>query len=518
MKYIYLLFSIVTMFSASAQTMKFTAPIGDSTIYLARYFGSKLYYADTTNAVGGKFAFNGAKHKAGMYAILLPGPKSFDFIYDNEEIEIILKDTNKLVENLEVKKSINNKLFFDYLRYMNAKKAESMVISGNMKKPETTPEMKTKYTADLNKINDEVVAYQKNIIATNPTKFVAVLIKMTMDVPLPDYPRDEKGAITDSNYVYHYYVNHYWDNVDLKDPRIVNTPIFHTKLDKFFSKKGILQIPDTINYYATKLINQTDMKDQENKVFQYIVHHVTNKYETSPIMGLDAVFCYMANTYYCPPNNLAYWMTPENTEKVCERAEKVCRVMIGGNSVPIILPDSTEKKWYNTYDIKADYTVLYFWDPNCGHCKKVTPKLQVLYDKKFKERNIEIYAIGKGTGTEFAEWKNFIRKNNLTFINVALTDSIYKLATNPDQIGLTELLRKYTNIQSLNYADTWDIYSTPRIFILDKEKRIIYKQISIGQLEEILDKLTGHADDVKLFPLTDPENGDNPDEDDHDSH
>lgn len=105
----------------------------------------------------------------------------------------------------------------------------------------------------------------------------------------------------------------------------------------------MLQIPDTINYYATKLINQTDMKDQENKVFQYIVHHVTNKYETSPIMGLDAVFCYMANTYYCPPNNLAYWMTPENTEKVCERAEKVCRLIVGGNSIPIILPDSTEK-------------------------------------------------------------------------------------------------------------------------------------------------------------------------------
>ena len=79
---------------------------------------------------------------------------------------------------------------------------------------------------------------------------------------------------------------------------------------------------------------------------------------------------------------------------------------------------------------------------------------------------------------------------------------------------MSELLRNHTTLQSLNYADTWDVYSTPRIFILDENKKIIYKQVSIGQLEEIIDKLTGHEADEKLFPLSDPENGDNPPEED----
>ncbi len=110
-----------------------------------------------------------------------------------------------------------------------------------------------------------------------------------------------------------------------------------------------------------------------------------------------------------------------------------------------------------------------------------------------------MFAVAKATGDEFPKWKEYIRKNELSFINVGLTQKIYDQAMdNP-----YELLKEHTTLQSLNYADTWDIYSTPRIFILDKDKNILYKQLSIAQLEEILDKLTGHAADEKLYPLED---------------
>lgn len=514
MKHLILILSLFTVFFAESQPITFKLNAPDTTIYMARYFGNKQYYADTTELVKGKFTFEASKHKPGLYMILLPNGKAFDFIIDgNETVIININDMENPNQSITVEKSVNNKVFFEYIQLMHKKRLEGQDISAEMKKAETTEEQKEKYKEQLKIINQEVVDYQKNIVKTYPKAFIGVMINMSMDVELPQHPRDSLGNITDSNFVFNYYVNHYWDNVDLKDPRVVNTPIFHTKLDKYFSTKGVLQIPDTISVYASKLIAKTDMLNQNNKVFQYITHHVTNKYETSPIMGMDKVFYYMATNYYCPPNNYAYWMTEENTTKVCERAEKVGRIVVGRYSIPLILPDTTEKKWYSTYDLTADYTVLYFWDPNCGHCKKVTPKLQTLYDEKFKERNVEIYAVGKGTGDEFAKWKKFIRTNNLTFINVGVTDSIYQLATDPTQVGLQLLLSKYTTLQSLNYADTYDVYSTPRIFILDKNKVILYKQISIGQLEEIIDRLTGHADDPKLFPLSDPANGDSPPED-----
>jgi len=179
--------------------------------------------------------------------------------------------------------------------------------------------------------------------------------------------------------------------------------------------------------------------------------------------------------------------------------------MIGEYAPMLILPDTTGEKWedanwINSYKINAEYTILYFWDPNCGHCKKTTPKLQVLYDKKFKERGIEIYSIGKATGEDYEAWKKYINDNKLTFINVGLTKDVYNQAMEDPRP-----LLKHTTIQSLNYTDTYDIYSTPRIFVLDKVKKIVFKQLSIGQLEEIMDKLTGHEEDVKLYPKEDPD-------------
>jgi thiol-disulfide isomerase/thioredoxin len=288
--------------------------------------------------------------------------------------------------------------------------------------------------------------------------------------------------------------------VDLKNEDLIRTPAFHSRLAKYYSKQVMLQIPDSITSYTEKLVNKTE---EGSKLFQYIVHFVTNKYERSEIMGMDKVFVFMADTYYCPKDKTrAFWMSDENLTKVCERADKLRPLLIGAYAPRLILPDTTEKNWVDIYKVDADYKVLYFWDPNCGHCKKVTPKLQTLYAEKFKERNIEIIAIGKATGDDFVAWKDYIAENGLEFINIGLTKNIYNLA----QEDARQLIPMYTNIGSLNYTSTYDIYSTPRIFILDKDNKIMFKQLSIAQLEEILDHLQGLDDEEKLFPASDEEN------------
>jgi hypothetical protein len=67
-----------------------------------------------------------------------------------------------------------------------------------------------------------------------------------------------------------------------------------------------------------------------------------------------------------------------------------------------------------------------------------------------------------------------------------------------------QFVPKYTTLESLNYQETYDIYSTPRIFVLDKDKKIIAKSLSISQLEDMLDHLQNQKNAPKLFP-PDPE-------------
>ena len=496
-KVLFISLILIAAFQANAQKLKFKVDglKEDTTLFLASYLGPKLYYADTAVSKNGVVVFDGSKHPRGLYAVVTPGPRFFEFVHDNEAVDMHVQDINKMIESMKVNKSANNKIFYEYINYMTNKQIEGKKLNAEYT-AEADKEKKEEIRQKLIAIGDEIREHQMKLYKENPEKFIGLMIMMSADMKLPEPPRNDAGEITDSNYVYNYYIAHYWDNVPFDDPAIVRTPVYHNKLEKFFSKQGLLQIPDTITKYAKIIIDQMDQEDQNNKVFQYTVHHITSKYEKSKIMGMDAVFAYMAQNYYCEPNQKAYWMTEENLEKLCERAGKIGKTIIGNKAPMLILPDSTEENWINFYQIDAKYKILYFWDPNCGHCKKTTPKLQTLYEKKFKERGIEIYAIGKATGDDFEDWKDFIRKHNLTFTNVGLTKNVYNQAMEDPR----PLLQK-TTLQSLNYTDTYDIYSTPRIFVLDENNVIRFKQLSVGQLEEILDNLTGHEDDEKLFPV-----------------
>jgi peroxiredoxin len=217
-------------------------------------------------------------------------------------------------------------------------------------------------------------------------------------------------------------------------------------------------------------------------------------------MGHDKVFVAMALKYYCPGykegKSVATWMAEDKLKTMCERAEILQNLVVGVRPPNVSLRDTTDQNWRNLYDLDAEYTILYFWDPDCGHCKKDTPKLQKLYAEKFKARKVEVFAVAKGTGDDFEKWKSFIRKNGLTFTNVALTQSLYELATK----DWRQVIPKYTNIESLNYSEHYDIYATPKVFILDKDKKIVAKGLSISQLEEFLDRMQGHEKAPKLFP------------------
>jgi thiol-disulfide isomerase/thioredoxin len=193
-------------------------------------------------------------------------------------------------------------------------------------------------------------------------------------------------------------------------------------------------------------------------------------------------------------------MTDEKLKSLCEKVAVQKNLVMGATPPNLALRDTTDVTWLDFYSLKSEYTILYFWDPECGHCKKTTPKLQTLYEKKFKDRNIEIFSVGKAVGDDFPKWKKFIKDNKLTYINVAVTETLFKAAMDDAR----QFVPHFTTLEALNYQTTYDIFSTPRVFVLDKDKKIIAKQLSISQLEDLMDNLQGKKDAEKLFP-PDPE-------------
>lgn len=447
----------------------------DTVIYLGNYYGKSPYYNDTTRVDSkGNFEFKGkTPDQIGKYMIILPGPKFFDIIVDQENIDIVCSadnDINKLV----VRESENNKRFFEYIRFINTKRAQREPIDKVLNDSLKTDEEKKPYRDQLDALNKEVVAHQKELIAKHPNLLFTKLLKMSMDVETPEAPatltEEEK-----TRYQYYWFREHYWDNVDFTSPAMIRDQNIHRLIERYITQT-LPQIPDTLCVESKKLI---DRVSGNKDLFKYFVNFITYTAETSKIMCMDRLFVYMVDNYY--KTGMVDWMDAAKMKQITESADEKRYCMCNEIAQDIILPDITGKNWVSMSKSRGKYTLLVIWESTCGHCKKEVPKLHELY-KKYKDKGLVVYAIGNELEND--KWVKFVEENNLDWINVSDTPEIMK------QDSASKLIYGgITTLKSLNYRTTWDVNSTPKVFLMDKDMKIIAKQLSTEQLDELIQKL-----------------------------
>lgn len=378
MRLFFLATFLILSSSAFSQKIKFKiSDLEDTTLNLVRYYGKQLYYADTADLKNGIIEFDGSKQKPGILALFLPGQQLLEFVYNEEEIYIESKPKNPM-PNAKVKKSKENQVFMNYVSFISKERAQINILKNEF---DTLNAESQRYKTLKKMIEDKnqgVIDHQKDMIKKNPDLLISKIIHMSMDVDIPEAPVDQNGDVIDSNFRINYYKAHYWDNVNLNDDRLMRTPIFHSKLENYFTRT-MVQNWDTLINYAFKFC---DGLPQESDMFQYSVSWITSNYEQSNIMGLDKVFVEMGKRYYCNGSSLedskAFWMPEDKLKKLCERVSKLSNLVMDVVPPNISLLDSTDVTWRDFYSLDSDYTIVYFWDPQCGHCKKITDRKSVV--------------------------------------------------------------------------------------------------------------------------------------------
>ena len=319
MKNLFLSLFILFLFQGFSQKIRIKVlNQKDTTVNLIRYYGEKLYYADTAEMKNGLVVFEWSKQKPGIVGLFLPGQKYFEFIYNNEEV--VLETTYPdFLPTMKVKKSEENALFIPYVNFIQSQRVEMNTLSEKRNAlAKENPEYKI-LTDKINKMNKDVEYYQLKLISENPTKLVGKIVKMSRDVSIHESPRDEAGRIIDSNFRFKFYRDHFWDNVDLNEDALANTPIFHNKLEFYFGKNMCIQHWDSVLYYA---FDFCDRLPQNSKMFEYSVGWIASTYGKSEIMGMDKVYMYMLNRYYCTKNSEgkspAFWVAEDKFKDMCE--------------------------------------------------------------------------------------------------------------------------------------------------------------------------------------------------------
>ena len=239
--------------------------------------------------------------------------------------------------------------------------------------------------------------------------------------------------------------NHFWDYTNLRSKSTIINPFFE-KNRKIYFEQVLGHDPDTVIKHLNTLLNSS-MDDQVRKV---LVSTATYHYETSNYMGEDKVFVWLAQTFYY--SGFADWMDKDDLAKIKEKSDGLSTELIG-NPARDFAFDTKDRGRIKLTDVQSPITILYFWDSTCGHCKKETPRLKQFYEE-YKDKGVEVVAIT--LENEFTSWNKYINENELTWIN-----------------GYE------SNFERPNFLWYYYIPTTPKKLVLDKDKKIIAKNLDV---------------------------------------
>jgi peroxiredoxin len=435
--------------------------IKDTTVFLAHYFGYNQQVIKDTAKVDseGRFHFEGNKSlPEGLYLVSLPKQKYMDIVIGNQEFSFETDNTN-LITKMKVTGSKENEIFFKFQQEMAAKFDEMKVVEME-KKFSNSPLADVK----LRKIQGEISKFQKEWLKSTDGTFVNKLIKASQDPEIPPYGKPLASKADTSayyQYQYNYYKTHFWDNVDLTDDRFIRTPFLQKKMERYFDELTV-QSSDSIIKETDKVLALAKGRD----VRRYVVYKIASSYENPKILGTDGAFVHIAEKYYVGEPTL--WDT-STVRKMRERIAVLKPLLVGKEFPNMYLTDTIGTE-IQIPKIVADYTVLFIYDPECGHCRESAPKLAKVY-QTLKTKNVKV--IAASIDRTPVKWKKFIQEFKLQELIHGI--DIHK---NP-QTGKEEY---YTD-----FKNSFDVYATPVVYVLDKDKKIIAKRLPVEQIEDFID-------------------------------
>jgi peroxiredoxin len=186
------------------------------------------------------------------------------------------------------------------------------------------------------------------------------------------------------------------------------------------------------------------------------VHHTLRWHADHDIALMDAMSAALQKSY----------PKAELTRQLVAKVNSAKRVAIGATAPDFQLKNAQG----NLVDLKSyrgKYVLVDFWASWCAPCRQESPTLVRLYNS-FKDKDLEILTVS--IDTDENKWKNAIKKDGFTWETVSE-------------------LSGYSGPSSALY----NISAIPSSFLLDKDGKIVAKNLRGKNLEKKLEELTSSS-------------------------
>jgi thiol-disulfide isomerase/thioredoxin len=421
--------------------------------FLAYHFGDRQYLQDTAQVnIAGQAVFSGQERlMPGLYLVVMDDDRNFELIIDQNQTFSVSVDPDNFVETAAFVNSPDNEVFYDYIRFLGKKGKERQALEDELSREGTSPGRQSQIRESLAEMDAEVHQKQNQLISDNPDALLSLIIQAQRDPEMPDPPALPDGT-PDRQKMYQIYKEHFFENLDFTDERILQTPVYHARLRVFFNNV-LIQHPDSIIAETDRVID----KSRANKeMFKYTIWFITNNAESSPMMGMDAVFVHMIETYYMTGE--VDWLDEQRLERIISRAMEMKPLLLGEVAPNIQVYDPGGKP-ITLHDVESDYLVIYFWDSECSFCRQATPKLKEAY-RNLRSESVKVFSVN--TETDREKWLSVISDYDVDWIHV-------------------------NDVQNRSgFRDKYNIYAIPQFFILDKNKKILAKDIAAEHIEQFI--------------------------------
>ena len=419
----------------------------DSILYIGQHYRDQFRVLDS--ALVGKnntYTFSG-KHKweTGIYALIQKDVKKslIDFTIDgSQRFTIRLTPSNEVADpQKDISGSPANQVMHTYLNKLQ--EVRKRVRDIEQRKKSSDVQVKKEAEHDMELLTKEMTAFENSYLKEN-NKYL--FIRLTDMFNGPDVPDEVEDKTT-------YYLTHYWDDVDLKDHSLVNTPDLFNKMNYYFFGSLFHADKDTICKYADNVLHKIE---NDTLMLRYFLDYIMPKYyRSTKNIGWDAVWCYLVREYYL--SGKCSWALPSEIANKRQSVEFLEKSLIGAMGAELWMADTNQssnpKDWISSHRFPQKYVILWFWDPDCHHCQEQTATLKALYDSLSAVGNkiFEVYAVGYEADVN--KWKKYVREHELPFVNVG-----------------------GSNV-NIDYQEAYNVHGAPTMIILNEERRIIMNKV-----------------------------------------
>jgi thiol-disulfide isomerase/thioredoxin len=387
--------------------------------------------------------------ETGMYRLILgkttyarvmnEPPQQVDFIYNNENL-IFETDFEEPEEKLLVVLSEENRIWNEFVNrekiFQDQLNEMELEIEFYRKKDNSD-----KLPHSINRYN-ELQMQRESFIHEMITRYSDFYASKLMQMYREPY-LDGNLSIKERKETFQ---NEYFKLLNFNDESLMNSSVYTDKIFYYltsYNKSGFNKEQLEKEYIKAVGIVLSNTS-QNQKIYEFILDYMVHGFE---VLKMENVLDHIANNYS--------GTTCQTDEKTTLERKLESQKMKIGTLVPDFTLTDSEGFFVNFSDIMQEKTLLLFWASWCPHCNDIIPHVKTW---TAGQENMKVVAISLDTSK--VEWQSAV-----------------------SSLGI----ENWTNLSDLKKWDgkvteEYNVYATPTMIIIDKERKILAKPITLQDL------------------------------------